>query len=306
MVSTKQKSSQKPSIRALAELSFAGLLWGFGFIGTVWALHFLGPSAILFYRFAIAFVAGFALLILFGTSKSILISELKLTLIPGIFLWFTLFLQISGLQYTTAINSSFITTLYVILVPLLRALTSKERLDWLHWLCVALAVIGTALIVNLQKMSTLNWGDLLTLLCSLFAAIHILSIGQRTLRTKNAFAFNVFQSMWVAALALLTWPLTERWSLSSMDSKAWIGILSLGFGSSLIAFFLQVRAQKQISPSVASLLFLLESPFSCFFAYLFLKEKLDPIQWLGAGLILAACASISFLTPDLSKSPGDH
>ena len=306
MVSTKQESSQKPSTRAIAELIFAGILWGFGFIGTVWALRFLGPSAILFYRFAIAFVAGLVLLFIFGTSKSVLLSELKLTFIPGVFLWLTLFFQTTGLQYTTAINSSFITTLYVILVPILRAIVSKERLHWFHWLCVGMAILGTALMVNLQKMSVLNWGDLLTLLCALFAAIHILSVGQRTLRTKNDFAFNVFQSMWIAALALLTWPWTSRWSLNSLDSKAWIGILSLGFGSSLIAFYLQVRSQKKISPSVVSLLFLLESPFSCFFAYLFLQEKLEPVQWLGAAFILAACASISFLTPNLSKSPGDH
>jgi drug/metabolite transporter (DMT)-like permease len=306
MVSIKQESSQKPSIRAISELAFAGLLWGFGFIGTVWALAALSPSAILFYRFSIAFVAGFLVLLFSRTSKSVLLSEMKLTFIPGIFLWLTLLFQTTGLQSTTAINSSFITTLYVVIVPILRAFTSKERLHWMHWFCVALAIFGTALIVEIQKMSMLNWGDLLTLICALFAAVHILSVGQRTFRTQNDFAFNVFQSMWVAAFALLALPLSGSWNLSSLDSKAWIGILVLGFGSSLIAFYLQVRSQKKISPSIVSLLFLLESPASCYFAYLFLNEKMDGIQWLGAGLILVACALISFLTPDLSKSPGSH
>lgn len=299
----KHASSQKPSIKtqAVLELTLAGLLWGFGFIGTVWALGFLSPSAILFYRFSIAFVAGLILLVTRKFSLQHFRDDLALSLIPGAFLWLTLIFQTWGLQFTTATNSTFITTLYVVLVPLLRSLTGEERLHWFHWLCVTLALLGTAFIVQIQNLSGLNWGDLLTLLCAVFAALHILVVGQRASKTRSDFAFNTFQSFWVAFFSLLIFPFSSKWSLSGMDNKAWIGILSLGFGSSMIAFFLQVRSQKEISPSVASLLFLLESPASCFFAYLLLSEKLDSWQWFGAGLILMACALIS-----QSKSEPEH
>ena len=154
------------------------------------------------------------------------------------------------------------------------------------------------MIVEIQRMSVLNWGDLLTLVCALFAAIHILIVGQRASRTTHDFAFNVFQSLWVAVLSLLALPFTQHWNLAELSSHGWIGILSLGFGSSLIAFYLQVRSQKKISPSVVSLLFLLESPVSCFFAYVFLNEKMGLSQWMGAGFILLACLTISFWTPN--------
>lgn len=294
MVSTKLAFSARLSIktRAFIELILAGLLWGFGFIGTVWALKFLSPSAVLGYRFLIAFSGGMLILWFLKTPFSTLIEEAKLAVVPGFILWLCLLLQTAGLQYTTATNSTFITTLYVILVPLLRSLTRQERLHWQHWACVFLALLGTGFIVQIQKASTLNWGDLLTLICALFAALHIISVGQKALLTKNDFAFNTFQSFWIGCLAWASFPFSDRWQLEPLDLKAWIGLLVLGLGASMIAFFLQVRAQKDLSPSVVSLLFLLESPASCLFAFLLLNERLDSWQWLGAGLILLSCTWI--------------
>ncbi len=279
--------------RALFELLIAGLFWGFGFVGTVWCLRSLGPSAIVFYRFTIAFVTGLAILMWQRKSKAILLNELGLSMIPGVFLFLTLILQTWGLEYTTATNSTFITTLYVVIVPLLNSMTGSERLNWVHWLCVVIALGGTSLIVQVQNLTALNWGDLMTFLCAIFAAVHIIVIGQRAMKTKDDFAFNTFQSFWMAAFSLALFPFTAKWNLPSLTTEGWIGMAALGFGSSLIAFFLQIRAQKVIAPSTISLLFLLESPISCVFAFFLLNESLNGWQWLGAGLILVSCALIS-------------
>lgn len=282
---------------AIAELFLAGIFWGFGFIGTVWCLKSLTPSAIIFYRFFIAFAAGILVLAIQKRSLSGLINQLvgeaKLSFWPGVYLWLTLIFQTWGLQYTTATNSTFITVLYVVTVPLMNSMIGKEIIGWIHWLCVVIALGGTALIVNLQNLSTLNFGDLLTLVCSIFAAIHIIAVGIQTLKTKSDFAFNTMQSFWMSIFSLLLFPFTTGWNLLALDEKGWIGLIALGFGSSLLAFFLQVRAQKIISPSVVSLMFLLESPMSCVFAYLLLNETLNGLQWLGAGFIMLACIAIS-------------
>lgn len=303
MASTNPESSPKLSIetQAIVELTVAGVLWGFGFIGTVWALQFLSPSAIIFYRFTIAFLAGFGFLLLAHKNRASLLHDFSMALIPGVFLWATLFFQTWGLQHTTATNSSFITTLYVVFVPLVRAAFMGEELGWKHWGCVLLALLGTGCIVEIQKLAELNWGDLLTLICAIFAVLHILAVDQRAKRTRSDFAFNTFQSFWVAFFALLAFPFSSKWNLFHMNLDAYIGILSLGFGSSMVAFFLQVRSQKKISPSVASLMFLLESPFSYFFAFFLLGERMNSTQVFGAILILIACAIIS-----LAKKPKPH
>jgi|SRR6185312_738944 len=278
---------------AVAELTFAGILWGFGFVATIWVLQFLDPAMLLFSRFGGAFVVGVIIVFLRRPSRSNLLSDLRLSFIPAIMLWITLILQVTGLLTTSATNSSFITTLYVIIVPILQSLRGKEKLTLFHWANVAIALIGTLLIVNIHELEKFHKGDALTLICAVTAAIHILLIDARVSRVKNDFQFNVFQSGWLALFCLTLIPFGDNANFAGMNTLAWIGLACLAFGSSLIAFFLQVKAQRSLSASVASVLFLLESPFACLLAFVFLKERLLWHQWVGAGLILMACVCVS-------------
>jgi drug/metabolite transporter (DMT)-like permease len=68
--------------------------------------------------------------------------------LPALLLAGTLILQTWGLHYTTATKSGFITTLYVVFVPLLEALHLRRRISTGLWLCVLGAFVGTLLIVN--------------------------------------------------------------------------------------------------------------------------------------------------------------
>lgn len=298
----KEEFSLKPSTRyqAILELILAGTLWGFGFVATVWALKILSPTAIIFYRFFGAFLVGILALAVSKIPSKTLKKESTLSLFPGVVLCLMLLFQTIGLESTTATKSGFITTLYVIWVPLFRFFYSKERMGRIYWGSVVTALAGTVLILDWHQtdLSQFNMGDILTLICSFLAAYHIIVVGKRAPLSENDFAFNTFQSLWVAIPCLLILPFSQKgWSLGELDNLAWIGLASLTFGSSLIAFFLQVRAQKVVSPSTASLLFLLESPMSCFFAFWLLNERLSLLQVFGAFLIILACVGISLPKP---------
>jgi drug/metabolite transporter (DMT)-like permease len=169
-------------------------------------------------------------------------------------------------------------------------------MGWIYWFSVAMAMLGTVLILNWHELDFyhLKMGDFLTLICSVLAAVHIIVIGKKAPQSENDFAFNSFQSMWVALPCLLfLFNSSQGWNLMAMNQLGWIGMLSLTLGSSLIAFYLQVRAQRILSPSTASLLFLLESPTSCLFAFWLLNERMSLLQFFGAFLILIACMLIS-------------
>lgn len=309
----------KKQYLATFELFIAALLWGFGFIAAVWALESLSASAIIFYRFFGAFILGIFILFLASTfsrknknQKSFqfdlieLKDEALISFTPGLVLWGMLIFQTLGLHTTTATNSGFITTLYALWVPLFRFLFHKDKLSLLYWFSLGLALIGTFLILDWQNFSfeNLNQGDLLTLICSLFAAAHIILVGNVASKSKNSFAFNTFQSLWTALPCLLLFyfatessslgiDLKGQWDLFNISTKAFWGLTILSFGCSMIAFFLQVRAQQYLSPSTASLLFLMESPAAAIFAYWLLSERLSWLQASGAGLILLACILIS-------------
>lgn len=138
---------------AILELTFAAAMWGFGFIGVVWALRDLGPLGVTGWRFFLATVAGFALIALIPSlRRQFNKTEFFLALLPGLFIAGTLVLQTWGLKYTTATKSGFITTLYVLVVPLLDTFFLKRKPPRFHLVYVVFALIGVALICELPHL----------------------------------------------------------------------------------------------------------------------------------------------------------
>lgn len=301
MVLTKQGSILKLSTekRASLELILAGFFWGFGFIGTVWALKDLAPAAIIFYRFFGAFLVTAIYLLWAKIDFKIIMHEFRLSVGAGFWLAATLLPQTWGLKYTTATNSAFITILYVLIVPLLATSFQKVPLPRSHWLLTLAALAGVAMMVQLQSL-TMNWGDLLTLFCALMAAFHILFVEKVAPKSLNMFILNGFQALWCALFTLPLLYFGGSWDLFAISNQAFWGMIALTFGSSLLAFYLQFRAQKFVSASTASLLFLLESPFSALLAYFLLSERLTPLQMLGGVIIFISCALALRLSPSKS------
>lgn len=272
--------------QAAFELTFAGILWGFGFVAAVWALEAFTPVEILVYRFILATLLGEVIyLVVRGPSFASAKEDFFRALPAGALLGSMLLLQTIGLKYTTATKSGFLTSLYVILVPIINAWFFKSASSWKNYALAGLALLGTFVLMN-ANLNGMNVGDLWTLGCSVIAAFHIIYIGRISDRVGNAFRFNNFQSFWclVVLAPLLLWQdkvhfETQRWD-------PWAGVIILGAASSVIAFYLQIRSQKILLDSTASMLFLLESPFAALFGFWLLQERLSLFQLSGAVIIL--------------------
>ncbi len=282
-------------VLASVELVTAAALWGFGFIATIWAFEVFSPFEITFMRFAIA---G-SLLIFFvftPAGRASITQYIRISFIPALLLTTTLIFQTWGLQYTTPTKSGFITTLYVVFVPILESLVSRQKLPWTLWACVALALVGTGLIVNVG-IDSLNIGDVLTFICALAATFQIYWLGLVSPNIEKPFVFNLVQAAWGALICLPVLffePLPQKLAnIGDWSMLAWAGLLALSLGSTVIAFFLQVRAQKFLSATVSSLIFLLESPFALIFALLLLSQTLSLSESFGAVIIFASAAAAS-------------
>lgn len=274
--------------RAVAELAFAGILWGFGFVATVWGMTAFTPTEVLVYRFIVATVLGEILYLIFrGPSLRSAKSDLIRALPAGGMLGSMLLLQTIGLKFTTATKSGFITSLYVIMVPLINTWFFKQTSSWRNYLLGALALLGTFILMD-ANLQGVNSGDLWTLGCAFIASFHIIYIGKISNKVGNGFRFNNFQSMWalIVLAPLLLFQDTVTWKVTNL--QAWTGVLAVGLGSSIIAFYLQVRTQRVLSDTTASMLFLLESPFAALFGFLLLNERLSLFQSMGAVIIMVA------------------
>jgi drug/metabolite transporter (DMT)-like permease len=274
--------------KAIAELGFASALWGFGFIASIWAMQSIGFLTLTFVRFMIAAAVCAIVAIAVGAKKDLLDKrQIILAFWPGMFLALTLVLQTWGLAYTTATKSGFITCLYILFVPILEAWYFKRKISPWHWFFVFTSIIGTALIVDLH---TGNWnkGDALTFLCTFAASLQIFYFAIIAKEIKSSIAFNSLQSMWAFLIPGILAIAFEAIPVAPLNTLSMTGILALSLGSSSIAFLFQIRAQKIISPSTASILFLLESPFAMIFAVAFLHERLSLTQWIGVAVVLVS------------------
>lgn len=215
---------------------------------------------------------------------------------PGIFLGITILLQNHGLNYTTATNSAFITTIYVVLIPFIAYFLYKQKILIADVILALTALFGMILLLNIfgghsLNFTHFNWGDLLTFICAITSAIHIILIGVYAKKCKSPFRFNTFQTFWSLIVTLPffvyessyqginLWP--DKVSLVSINS-----VIGLAVFVSLIAFYLQVTAQKVLPTTTASMLCLLEAPFSFIFASVLLGERLNLLQAIGALIIL--------------------
>lgn len=280
----------------IALLIFSTGIWGYGFIATRWTLEGLDPYWSNALRFGFAGLLSLPLL-LYKKSFVRPNNILKKAFISSLFLLGILLFQTIGLSLTTVAKSGFITTLYTLFIPIITMLVFKKVYRASFWFLIFMALIGMALMCNLE-LKDLNRGDLLTLLCSVCAALHIIYIGHVANSIDSAIEFNFLQSFFVGILSL---PIALVFS-GPIDFMAALAVGKVGIGlfylvviSSMISFTVQVVAQKKIPDHIAGLVFLMESPFAAFFGFLMLGESLNDMNIVGAGLIILSVLLVPVL-----------
>jgi drug/metabolite transporter (DMT)-like permease len=300
---------------AILELILASALWGFGFIATAWALRELSPVSLIGCRMFFAFSFGMVIcFVIPSLRRQLAWDQFRLSFWPGLFLCATMVLQTWGLQYTTVTKCGFITTLYVLIVPILERVMLGRKIPKYHMIYVFIALIGMAFICDLPQIfrrvtapgtdpKTLwNLGDWITLACAFAASLQIVWFGKIQNDIRSSFIFNVYQTFWTGLLPFFLMFFFEKLP-THMTGLPLLGMFELIVGSTMIAFSLQVRAQKRLSPSVSSLVFLLESPFAAIFGFLILSETPTALTLIGAVIILVALiASVVFSKEGTTKA----
>lgn len=205
-------------------------------------------------------------------------------IVCGILLFFANCFQQTGIQYTTVGKAGFITTFYIIIVPLI-GLFFKKYCGILTWIGVVIALAGLYFLCITQKL-TIQRGDALILCCSVLYAGQILAIDH-----YNPFVDGVkmscIQFLTGGVLGAVFMFLFESPNMAMILNAAgpilYTGIMSTGVG-----YTLQIAGQKGLNPTVAALILSLESVFSALSGYLFLHQVLTTRESIGCVLMFIA------------------
>lgn len=287
-------------VRNTLLLLLTALIWGCAFVAQSVSMDYIGPLTFTCLRFVIG---GLVLLPVIkfleqlekkeasgaGGSGAMSHEKNKRKLIEGgivcgTFLFFASCTQQIGIQYTTVGKAGFITTFYIIVVPLL-GLFFKRFCGILTWIAVVIALVGLYFLCMTEKL-TIQMGDAYVLLCAFLFAAQIMAVDHYAPMVDNV-KMSCIQFFTAGILGAAGTLLFESPDLKMILGAA-VPILYTGVMSSGVAYTLQVVAQKGLNPTVAALIMSLESVFSALAGYVILHQVLTARELLGCVLMFIA------------------
>ncbi len=211
----------------------------------------------------------------------------------GLVLFIAASLQQYGIFYTTVTNSGFLTGLYVPLVPLLSLLFFRKRIHLSVWPASLSCFVGIWLLSGAQEFVFAK-GDWWVMASSLFWALHVIVVGIVAQKTQMPLVVAGVQFAVCGVLGVFAGVIVERVSLDQLTA-AWQGICYSGILSVGVAFTLQVVGQRYTAPADAAIILSSESVFAACCGILFLGERLELIQAVGALVIFLSVIAVEVL-----------
>ena len=189
-----------------------------------------------------------------------------------------------GIQYTSVGKAGFITACYLVIVPIL-GLIMKKKCSPFIWAAVAMALVGLYLLCITDGFS-IGKGDILVLICAVLFSLHILIIDYFSPKVDGV-KMSCIQFFICGVLSAIPALIFEHPQLSAFQG-AWGAILYAGVMSCGVAYTLQIVGQKNMDPTVASLILSLESCISVLAGWIILGQKLSMREIIGCVVMFTA------------------
>ena len=299
---------KKQQIRNSILLLLAACIWGVAFVAQSVAMDHIGPYTFSCIRFLLGGVVLLPVIGIFsvsGKGRSVkaegsMWKRNRLLIIGGICCGIALCvasnLQQIGIITTSAGKAGFITAFYIVFVPIVNLFFGKKS-SLLIWISVALALVGLYLLCITESFS-INQGDVYLLLCAIVFSAHILIIDHFS-PLVDGVKMSCIQFFVAGILSAIPMLLFENPSFAQLKAAS-VSILYAGIMSCGVAYTLQIVGQKNMNPTIASLILSLESVVSVLAGWIILHQALSVREIIGC--ILMFCAIIFAQIP--SKRSG--
>lgn len=286
-------------IRNTIFLFLTALIWGAAFVAQSVSMDYIEPMTFICLR---SFIGGFFLIPVIWfldrknkeehsgvmiPSEGVRWTDRKLIeggIACGLCLFLANCFQQTGIQYTTVGKAGFITSFYIIIVPLL-GLFFKKYCGILTWISVAVALVGLYFLC-INEALHIQKGDFLILVSAFFFAAQILVIDHYN-QFVDGVKMSCIQFLTGGVLAFFAMMIFENPQMA-MILKAALPILYTGIMSTGVGYTLQIVGQKGLNPTVAALILSLESVFSALSGFVILHQVLSVRELIGCVLMFGA------------------
>ena len=287
-------------------LSLAAFFWGTTFIAQSRAMDNLSPMAYGGLRFTLgalcllplAFWRARKLIGESGDRRGLIRLWFLGAGVSGGILFLGISLQQYGLVWTTAGKAGFITSLYVVLVPVILRLMGYKIVAG-EAIGAGLALTGLYLLSFTSGLSSLSLGDGLVLIGAWVWAGHVLTLGWFSPK-MDSIILGLGQALVCGFLNLVGTVILGQWPAWANVTAAWLDIVWGGIFSVALGFTLQVIGQKNAAPAPAAIILQMEAVVAAVAGALFLNEVITFRMFMGMTIMLAGML-ISQLWPILAK-----
>ncbi|MBX9458595.1 MAG: DMT family transporter [Rhizobium sp.] len=287
-------------IQANLILLLTAAIWGAAFVSQNLAMNSMGPLWFVGIRFMIGFlvVLPFALREN-GRAKTPLNRRAIMAYgLCGVALLAGAITQQIGMLTTTVTNASFLTGLYVIIVPVLSVVVLRRLPHWVVWPAALMALTGIFYLAG-GTLSTLVVGDFWMILCAVCFGTQVLLVGIFMSGSDRPLTLSAVQFLVTGAAALAIAIAVEPISWNGIVEAA-PHLLYSGIVSSGIAYTLQVVGQRWTTAPQAAIFLASESLFGAFFGAVILGERIALLGYFGCALIFLAMLLVE-IVPELTK-----
>lgn len=272
--------------------------WGASFVATKVLLQELNPLTIIFTRFFIAvlFLGAIALFTKmdFSFRKDAHTLILLLAVVAALHLW----IQVTGMQYTSASNTGWIIGTIPVFMALIGWAFLKEKLTFLKIAGIVISFAGLMLLITKGNFSEVNFisnkGDFLVLVSCVTWAVY--SLINKKIPASYPSLMTVFYLFALVSLFIAPFAVNQANLNALMHLKpiSWLSILFLGFFCSGIAYILWSQTMQEMSSATAGVFLYIEPFVTVITAAFFINEQITPLLVISGIIIIAGVVLVNW------------
>ncbi len=267
----------------------AVVFWGFSFIATKIALGELSPQTIILLRLLLGIALLMVIAVYTKRDFSISLKNHGGIFVLALIAVFHLYIQINGLEYTTATNTGWIVGLSPVFIALLGFIIFKEKLTAPKAAGIFIAFAGLLLLISKGDISSISFikhkGDFLVLASAFTWSVY--SIVNKKISLSYSPLMTILFLFIIMALIISPFTVNNKTILIilHLSFKVWAAVLFLGIFCSGIAYVLWAQALKELEATKVGAVLYFEPFVTVFAAWIMLGEKITPLIILSGMVI---------------------